>query len=1543
MGGGELSVVSVGCMKALSTLCLGTVLLAGLPPALAHPTGGNVVGGAATISSVGSTTTIHQTTDRAVINWQDFSIGAGELTRFVQPGMTSATLNRVLGGNPTEILGRLEANGSVFVLNPNGVLVGREGVINTGGTFAAATRDVSDADFLGGGNLRFSGRSAGGVMNLGVITAGGDAIFIGRTVRNAGTITAGAGTAALAAGDEVFLQRQGDDTIRVQFTIPGLSGDVSAATGVENSGVIRAAQAELAAAGGNVYALAIRAGGEVSATGVAERGGRVYLTADQGAIEVDGKVSATRSATAGGEIAIGGGLQGRDASLVNAATVTVHDNARLSAGAAGQEGGQVVVWADGHTRFAGQAETGREGFVEVSGRRTLDFTGLVNTRGGRLLLDPTDLTIDDAQLATIGSQLANGSVIVSATGDLTYAASGSVAIGANPGTGRGYGLSLVADQSLRFAPDSRLSVTGTDVSVDLYANGGDIEFGSGSVLGLASGTVSLAATRNLAFGASASVTVAGSGSIYGRADAQAFINLPGGGYTTVDPDRVGGLSFGSAATIDAPQIQFFAPRATDYTNTSFYTPAAITYNTAPSYTLPGSGLWFLSDQNGNFGGGGPTPATLTITANNASRLYGAANPIFTANYAGFVNGDTPSVVTGLQFATTATLGSNVGNYAITPFGATVPATYTTVNYVPGTLTITPAPLLIVGNNVTRQTGAANPAFTARFTGLVNGDTSAVVSGLQFSTTADTTSPAGTYNITPFGASALNYDISYGPGTLSVLDQIVAFITLQPQDASRAYAAANPVFSLRPVTGLQSGDSVASVDFSTNATLGSNVGTYELHASNAVMNTPSGYYYNINYLPATFTITPAPLTLRIDNATRPTGQANPAFSAQLSGLAPFDLASSVLNYSLATTATADSPRGTYPITATTQLFSPNYTLSVVPGQLRLNQSLVIQPADATRTYGASNPAFSLRSVTGLLAGDSVTGAQFSTTATIGSNVGNYAITASDAVVNNPSGEQYALSYLPGTLSITPAPLTLRVDPVFHTTAQPRPPLTAQVFGLVNGDTAAANIGYSLFAEQRPGELTGRFPIGADIDFLSPNYTAEVVPGTLTVHPATGVVEDLTRTEFVVTAVTPEGIAQGYFINRPPSYFGVPGRFSEQIYTIVREFGQSQGWDAVTNNDIKVYLDTFGWNLDFQASMMPFTISLAKRIRTALDAGRDVSASDRAFLEYIESEIQRQRIAAAEKAMADYRAWQADNEARRANRGRNLMNLMNYGWDEVPPPHFLASAQSGLSINPNEFGLWASMLQQVGKGDVVHKILEEAWKAGEPERARLWREQNNGAVGFYQDPPFDYETTARMLGLTSGPIGTSAIGGQVRISADANAVAQTGGAVLTVGAGVAAGTATAITIGSIMPFAGTTVATATTGTLVGTAVGGTAWLPGAIPGTLGIATTTATTATTTATTTTTTTLTSTSTYAGAISTGTIAVATVAVSAITIVASVIFNKALQDIIEITTTDSGLNQALVDARQPVNINQLSDDYLMFALASMSSKQLQPTQNLSL
>ncbi|MEZ5430271.1 MAG: filamentous hemagglutinin N-terminal domain-containing protein [Verrucomicrobiales bacterium] len=146
----------------------------------ANPSGGVVTHGGVHIGeALNGHLMINQLSDKAIINWEDFSIGAGEITQFLQPGAGSAVLNRVVSGNPSAIHGALRANGKVMVINPNGILVGASGSIDVGG-LVLSTLDLSDADFLGRWRSRLQGNTNAGVVNYGRINAvGGDVFLMG--------------------------------------------------------------------------------------------------------------------------------------------------------------------------------------------------------------------------------------------------------------------------------------------------------------------------------------------------------------------------------------------------------------------------------------------------------------------------------------------------------------------------------------------------------------------------------------------------------------------------------------------------------------------------------------------------------------------------------------------------------------------------------------------------------------------------------------------------------------------------------------------------------------------------------------------------------------------------------------------------------------------------------------------------------------------------------------------------------------------------------------------------------------------------------------------------------------------------------------------------------------------------------------------------------------------------------------------------------------------------------------------------------------------
>jgi filamentous hemagglutinin family protein len=187
----------------------GAISLGFVPAAHALPTGGSVSVGAATIANGPSSVTINQSSQNAAISWQNFGVNTGEAVTFKQPSSSSITLNRVVGTAPSAILGKLSANGRVFVVNPNGILFGKSAQVNVGG-LVASTQGITDANFAAGA-YKFAGTSSNAVLNQGAITAsnGGYVALLGAHVTNTGVIVAKMGSVTLAGGDAMTLDGAG--------------------------------------------------------------------------------------------------------------------------------------------------------------------------------------------------------------------------------------------------------------------------------------------------------------------------------------------------------------------------------------------------------------------------------------------------------------------------------------------------------------------------------------------------------------------------------------------------------------------------------------------------------------------------------------------------------------------------------------------------------------------------------------------------------------------------------------------------------------------------------------------------------------------------------------------------------------------------------------------------------------------------------------------------------------------------------------------------------------------------------------------------------------------------------------------------------------------------------------------------------------------------------------------------------------------------------------------------------------------------------------
>ncbi len=341
------------------------------------------------------TLTVIQNSPKAVIDWEAFSIGSGRLAEFIHAGSDSAVLNRVTGHLSSEIHGKLTGEGRIILLNPNGILIGPNGRIDAAG-FIASTLDVTDADFLNGGNLEFVGDSGAAVVSFGRIEAfDGDVFLIAREIWNEGEVRAPVGTAGFAAGNDVLLRADGEERISIRHSVTGGR--------IEQRGLVEAVVAELQAAGGNEYALAINNGGIVRATGVEERDGRILLKAEDGDVRHHGKLEASSK-------------NGHALIHVTGSNIEIDETSRIGAQEGGT-GGEVRLVASKEMDFAGSIDTGTQGVAEISGIRSIRISGNVNTRGGLLLFDPADFTVgnqegDDITGGTLAGMLQNQNVAI---------------------------------------------------------------------------------------------------------------------------------------------------------------------------------------------------------------------------------------------------------------------------------------------------------------------------------------------------------------------------------------------------------------------------------------------------------------------------------------------------------------------------------------------------------------------------------------------------------------------------------------------------------------------------------------------------------------------------------------------------------------------------------------------------------------------------------------------------------------------------------------------------------------------------------------------------------------------------------------------------------------------------------------------------------------------------------------------------------------------------------------------------------------------------
>jgi hypothetical protein len=480
-----------------------------------------------------------------------------------------------------------------------------------------------------------------------------------------------------------------------------------------------------------------------------------------------------------------------------------------------------------------------------------------------------------------------------------------------------------------------------------------------------------------------------------------------------------------------------------------------------------------------------TPAALIVTADNKSRPYNTENPALT--YVVTDSGGAVVSVSGTAaLSTTAVKSSPVGSYPISVAQGTLDSNYS-YTFVPGTLTVTPATLIVTADNKSRLYNTANPALTY----VVKDSSGAVVSvsgTAALSTTAIISSPVGDYPITPTqGTLDSNYTYTFIDGTLTVTRPA---LVVTADDKSRLYNTDNPALTYVVTDGSGAVVSVSgTAALSTTAVKTSPVGDYPITPTQGTLD--SNYSYT--FVNGKLTVTQPALTVTADDKSRTYNTDNPALTYVVT-----DSSGTVVTVpgtaALSTTAVKSSPVGSYPITVTQGSLDKNYTYTFIPGTLTVTKSALVVTADnKSRPYNTENPTLTyvVKDSSGNVVNVSGT-ASLSTSAVKSSPVGDYPITPTQGTLDN----NYSYTYVNGTLTITRPALTVIADNQTRPYNTPNPALTYVVKDS-SGNVVSVSGTASLSTTAIISSPVGDYPITPTQGTLDNNYTYTYRDGTLTI--------------------------------------------------------------------------------------------------------------------------------------------------------------------------------------------------------------------------------------------------------------------------------------------------------------------------------------------------------------------------------------------------------------------------------------------------------------
>lgn len=838
---------------------------------LASPNGGVITSGQASISTSGSITNINQSSQKASINWNSFSIAPNETVNFNQPSRTAITLNRVIGTSKSIIEGAMNANGQVILINPNGTVFTQGAKINVS-ALIASTLNITDTQFQNG-EYNFEGKSPSSIINMGTIKAADESYvaLLGKDVINEGVIEVTKGNIQLVSGEKISLNLNGNSLVSLVLD-KGMEDSL-----VENKGLIKAD-------GGKIF-LTTKAVSDILDTYVINSGTLQAQTLD----DITGQVEAYAY---GGIATISGTL---DASAPN---------------------------------------DGDGGFIETSGDKvtikdgTVVTTKAVNGQDGTWLIDPVDYTIaasnGDITGATLSTNLGSGNIEIQSSsgssgtnGDinvndtvtwtsgnlLTLNAYRNININSNIDASGGSGGKLILKygQGAEANGNTATYTLASGVKISLQAsNANDNTANFQTLLGNNFGLLPTYWTVITSLGTENSTTsadlqgitggLAGNYVLGADIDASAssgwmdkFLPIGAqsdfmGGFTVSDfsgtLDGFGHTISGLSMNTGVDKVGLIASNTGTIKNIKVTTSSTLdTSSTSDIGGIAGSNggtIYNASFNDGTntytteVGAGklvGSNTGTISYPSSNTAVSYSLSNIVKTyigSDYllsdlwstATIFNNTYNSWVLGTDYKFTynsnyVTSFKDVGSYSSIGIDVLKSGYTEASNPTLGLLTINKASLSVTATDASKTYDGL--AYTGgngvSYTGLVGGEASSVLGGtLAYVGTSQNAVNAGTYAITPSGLTSSNYNISYVNGALTVNKKE---LTVTADDKSKTQGSENPTLTAT-VSGFVNGeDATTASNYSGSATLSTTADTTTA-AGTAVISTAAGTLSADNY-------------------------------------------------------------------------------------------------------------------------------------------------------------------------------------------------------------------------------------------------------------------------------------------------------------------------------------------------------------------------------------------------------------------------------------------------------------------------------------------------------------------------------------------------------------------------------------------------------------------------------------------------------------------------------------------------------------------------